>query len=99
MQLKKKHTHTQLKRHFRPSATKNLSRILDKWKTRTDEDKWIQGQQSQTPKQLWAHRNILTEYQVWVTYRLATLQLNMYYIGKEDDQGCPLNAQCTDTTL
>ncbi|KAG6947206.1 hypothetical protein JG687_00016256 [Phytophthora cactorum] len=34
---------------------------------------------------------MLTDYQVWVTYRLATLQLNLYCVGKEHDQGCPLD--------
>ncbi|KAF1780563.1 hypothetical protein GQ600_27176 [Phytophthora cactorum] len=72
---------------------------MDKGKTRTEEDEWLKGQQSQTPKQLWAHCNMLTNYQVWVTYRLATLQLNLYYVGKEHAQGCPLDDRCTDTNI
>ncbi|KAF1795897.1 hypothetical protein GQ600_11987 [Phytophthora cactorum] len=51
---------------------------------------FLRGAESDT-KQLWVHRNMLTDYQVWVTYRLATLQLNLYCVGKEHDQGCPLD--------
>ena len=36
----------------------------------------------QLPTQLWAHRHALTDYQVWVRYRIATHQLNLYYPGR-----------------
>ncbi|KAG6944154.1 hypothetical protein JG687_00018015, partial [Phytophthora cactorum] len=66
----------------------------DKWRRRQEADPWTRGQQSQKPKQLWAHKNVLTDYQVWVTYRLATQQLNLYYDGRQRDDGCLLDEHC-----
>ncbi|EEY70271.1 uncharacterized protein PITG_21926 [Phytophthora infestans T30-4] len=48
----------------------------------------------QTPKQVWAHRNQLTEYQVWVAYRVAVRQLNLYHEGKKHDSSCRKLAAC-----
>ncbi|EEY60956.1 uncharacterized protein PITG_01197 [Phytophthora infestans T30-4] len=48
----------------------------------------------QTPKQVWAHRNQLTEYQVWVAYRVAVRQLSLYHEGKKHDSSCRKPAAC-----
>ena len=43
---------------------------------------------SQSPAQLWEHGHTLTEYQVWVCYKAATHQLNLYFPGRERDATC-----------
>eukprot|EP00644_Phytophthora_capsici_P003090 jgi/Phyca11/541570/estExt2_Genewise1Plus.C_PHYCAscaffold_70273 len=43
---------------------------------------------AQSPKQLWAHNNELTAYQVWVSYRVALRQLNLYHDGRSLDNSC-----------
>ena len=42
----------------------------------------------QTPTELWRHRNAITEYQVWVCYRMALHQLNLYSSGRELNNCC-----------
>ena len=39
----------------------------------------------QSPAKLWEHGHTLTEYQVWVCYRIATDQLNWYFPKRERD--------------
>ncbi|ETI48447.1 hypothetical protein F443_07523, partial [Phytophthora nicotianae P1569] len=39
---------------------------------------WQAAAMTQSPKQLWAHTNELTAYQVWVSYRVTLRQLNLY---------------------
>ena len=46
---------------------------------------------SQSPVQLWEHGHMLTEYHVWVCYRAATHQLNLYFPGRESDSTCKRN--------
>ena len=48
----------------------------------------------QLPTQLWAHLHALTDYQVWVCYRIATHQLNLYGPGREQDSTCTRYATC-----
>jgi hypothetical protein len=49
---------------------------------------WQNAAMQQTPASLWAHRNELTEYQVWVSYRVALRQLNLYHEGRRRDDSC-----------
>eukprot|EP00644_Phytophthora_capsici_P003453 jgi/Phyca11/549079/estExt2_Genewise1Plus.C_PHYCAscaffold_310143 len=42
----------------------------------------------QKPTQLWAHSNELTEYQVWVNYRLAVRQLNLFHADRPRNICC-----------
>ncbi|KAL3660843.1 hypothetical protein V7S43_014245 [Phytophthora oleae] len=91
-QLKK-----QIKKKIAPPELKLIPKVLQKWKRKGDQDDWVQGQQSQAQLQLWAHDNVLTNYQVWVAYRMAVVQLNMYYEGWTQDESCPLDATCQST--
>ena len=50
---------------------------------------------SQSPAQLWEHGHMLTEYQVWVCYRAATHQLNLYFPGCERDSTYKRHLACT----
>ena len=49
---------------------------------------WQAGALSQTPGFLWAHGAELTSYQVWVCYRVAVRQLNLYFTGRGLDSSC-----------
>jgi len=55
---------------------------------------WQQAAMSQTPKQLWRHGQALTEYQVWVGYRIATRQLNLYHEDRGRDNSCRKLQSC-----
>jgi hypothetical protein len=56
--------------------------------------KWQAAAMDQTPNQVWGHRNELTAYQVWVAYRLAMRQLNLYHEGRERDNSCRKVGEC-----
>ena len=49
---------------------------------------------SQSPAQLWEHGHMLTEYQVWICYRVATHQLNLYFPGCEKDSTIKRHLAC-----
>ena len=49
---------------------------------------WQAAALQQTTKMVWAHQHELTAYQVWVTYRVAVRQLNLYHPGRENDDSC-----------
>lgn len=51
----------------------------------------------QTPSQLWAHRNELTPYQVWVHYRIAVRQLNLFHAGRPENDCCHKLQRCQET--
>jgi hypothetical protein len=72
---------------------KLLAGLTEKVHTST----WQRAAMEQTPTQLWAHNHELTEYQVWVEYRVAMRQLNLYYAGKEQDNGCLKLEECSET--
>ncbi|ETN11099.1 hypothetical protein PPTG_10092 [Phytophthora nicotianae INRA-310] len=55
---------------------------------------WHRAAQQQAPSSLWRHRNTLTEYQVWVAYRVATMQLNLYHPGRKNNNACKLLPSC-----
>ena len=56
--------------------------------TAADNSAWQTAALTQTPASLWAHGSDLTEYQVWVCYRVAVRQLNTYFPGRELDPSC-----------
>ncbi|KAL3665867.1 hypothetical protein V7S43_009291 [Phytophthora oleae] len=82
---------------LRSNATPHLSKISDKLEAWTNKDMRVKGQQSQTPRNLWAHQNTITDFQIWVAYRLAVKQLNLYYPGREQQSACPQDPGCSET--
>ncbi|OWZ18032.1 RxLR effector protein [Phytophthora megakarya] len=62
-------------------ATKGLEQSAAK-------DAWLNRATNQSPNQLWAHQNVLTEYQVWVSFRVATMQLNLFHERRKVDNSC-----------
>ncbi|EGZ18842.1 hypothetical protein PHYSODRAFT_503027, partial [Phytophthora sojae] len=85
----------QPKKQLRVHASPDLGKLLTTWEVRSERDDWIRGLQSQLPQQLWTHRNTLTNYQVWVAYRMAAQQLNLHYEGERPTDGCLLAQDVT----
>ncbi|POM75681.1 LOW QUALITY PROTEIN: RxLR effector candidate protein [Phytophthora palmivora] len=55
---------------------------------------WQSAIMQQTPKQVWAHRKELTEYQTWVAYRVALRQLNLHHEERVRDNSCRKLPSC-----
>jgi hypothetical protein len=71
-----------------------LDKVLDGLQQATQVSQWQAAAMDQTPTQLWAHRNELTAYQVWVAYRVAVRQLNLYHEGRKVDNSCRKLSEC-----
>jgi hypothetical protein len=69
-------------------------KLLDGLQEKAATSSWQRAVMAQTPNQLWEHRNELTEYQVWVAYRVAVRQLNLYFDGREQDNACRKLEEC-----
>jgi 7-cyano-7-deazaguanine synthase in queuosine biosynthesis len=75
-------------------SERNNQKLLDGLKEKMETSSWQRAVMEQTPSQLWEHRNELTEYQVWVAYRVAVRQLNLYFDGREHDNACRKLEEC-----
>ncbi|OWZ14918.1 RxLR effector protein [Phytophthora megakarya] len=62
--------------------------------TKAKSSDWINAALNQTPTELWAHKNELSEYQVWIAYQGATCQLNLYHEDQATDNSCRRTQQC-----
>jgi hypothetical protein len=83
-------------RRFRgdgPSIRGQLRRLEQAAKSST----WQAAVMQQTPQQLWRHQRALTEYQVWVAYRVATRQLNLFHEERTMDNSCRKLPRCAGT--
>ena len=49
---------------------------------------WQSAALQQIPQAVWDHGRVLTEYQVWVVYRVAVRQLNLYHADRTGDNSC-----------
>ncbi|OWZ14768.1 RxLR effector protein [Phytophthora megakarya] len=58
---------------------------------------WQEATMCQTPKEQWAHQNKLTDYQVWVAYRVASGQLNLYHEDRPQNNSCRRTKNCDNT--
>jgi hypothetical protein len=56
-----------------------LGKIVKKLQAAANDSSWQAASMQQTPKQLWAHKHELSAYQVWVGYRVAVRQLNLFH--------------------
>ncbi|KAF1792345.1 hypothetical protein GQ600_23387 [Phytophthora cactorum] len=77
------------------SSQSHLDQVVEKWIKKATQDEWVQGLQSQSPKQLWEHRNMIMTFQVWAIYRLATGQLRLHYSGAAWGSSCPQDSRVT----
>ncbi|KAG6953993.1 hypothetical protein JG687_00012060 [Phytophthora cactorum] len=87
-----------IKRQIRMVMQTCVDTALTRWSLRCKSNSWVCGQLSKFPKQLWAHQNMLTDYQVWVNYRMAAQQLNLDYAGANDIIVCPQDGNCRSET-
>ncbi|KAF1779418.1 hypothetical protein GQ600_9795 [Phytophthora cactorum] len=55
----------------------------------------LRGNEVRGAKQLWNHRNAMTEYHVWVAYRTTTAQLNLFHPGRPLDNSCLTLKACS----
>ncbi|KAF1778348.1 hypothetical protein GQ600_12337 [Phytophthora cactorum] len=83
------------KKELRSAASPHLDQVVEKWIKKATQDEWVQGLQSQSPKQLWEHRNMIMTFQVWAIYRLATGQLRLHYSGAAWGSSCPQDSRVT----
>ncbi|KAE8965141.1 hypothetical protein PR001_g28821, partial [Phytophthora rubi] len=95
-----KHVLTALKQQpFRrcKEAQAGLAAQIDKLHGLARSSPWQAATLHQTPKKLWTHERELTAYQVWVSYRVATAQLNLYHSGRQYDNSCCKLQACKGT--
>ena len=64
----------------RPNARKRQATVgkLEDAACRTD---WHYHLQQRTVAEVWSHQGSLTTYQLWVSYRMVTLRLNLFHPG------------------
>lgn len=57
---------------------------------------WDIHMQNRTVRSIWQHRDCITAFQVWVIYRISTLQLNIHHATRATSSRYPLDAGCGD---
>ncbi|KAJ8530559.1 hypothetical protein ON010_g14351 [Phytophthora cinnamomi] len=92
--IKNKHALQALKKQpfkqARKSLGKGLTQAITKITSRDTVDAWEGGQLTQTPRQVWDKKNMVTSFQTWVWYRITVNQLNLRHgseriAGYEDE--------------
>lgn len=78
-------------------AFSGLEVKIEKMERASDKDEWTRHMQMRTPADLWRQKNCVTPFQMWVAYRDATLQLNLFYDGRQFSTACPVDAGCGNT--
>lgn len=81
------------KLHKRPLAAA-LWLLLRHMDAVVSTDSWQRAATRQCPSQVWRHAHGLTEYQVWTCYRIASMQLNLYHAGRQEDNSCRASSGC-----
>ncbi|KAF1776279.1 hypothetical protein GQ600_15016 [Phytophthora cactorum] len=76
----------------RTELGKDLRHIVPRLDDAARSSPW---QRSAWAKQLWNHRNAMTEYHVWVAYRTTTAQLNLFHPGRPLDNSCLTLKACS----
>ncbi|KAF1318280.1 Rxlr effector candidate protein, partial [Globisporangium splendens] len=74
-----------------------LGGLIDKLNEVAKTDQWYSHVQYRLPADLWKQRGCLTPYQMWTTYRISTMQLNLFHPGRIESSACPSNAGCGET--
>ncbi|KAF1328382.1 Tkl protein kinase, partial [Globisporangium splendens] len=59
-----------------------LGGLVDKLNEGAKTDQWNSHVQYQLPADLWKQRGCLTPHQMWTTYRISTMQLNLFHPGR-----------------
>ena len=66
----------------------SLRPTLQGLRVAAQESAWQYAALQQTPRAVWDHGRVLTDYQVWVVYRVAVRQLNLYHAERTRDNSC-----------
>lgn len=54
---------------------------------------WRRHMQMRSPSELWQQRGCVSPFQVWVAYRDAVQQLNLFHAGRLESKRCPVNTK------
>ncbi|KAF1336392.1 Rxlr effector protein, partial [Globisporangium splendens] len=84
-------------RRLHSKLYQGLGGLVDKLNEVAKTDRWYSHVQYRLPADLWKQRRCLTPYQMWTTYRISTMQLNLFHPGRIESPACPSNAGCGET--
>ncbi|KAF1324729.1 Rxlr effector protein, partial [Globisporangium splendens] len=84
-------------RRLHSKLYQGLGGLVDKLNEVAKTDQWHSHVQYRLPVDLWKQRGCLTPYQMWTTYRISTMQLNLFHPGKIESSAYPSNAGCGET--
>ncbi|KAF1320354.1 Rxlr effector protein, partial [Globisporangium splendens] len=71
--------------------------LIDKLNEVARTDQWCSHVQYRLPADLWKQRGCLTPFQMWTTYWISTMQLNLFHPRRIESSACPSNAGCGET--
>ncbi|KAF1313870.1 Rxlr effector protein, partial [Globisporangium splendens] len=66
-------------RRLHSKLYQGLGGLIDKLNEVAKTDQWYSHVQYRLPAHLWEQRGCLTPYQMWTTYRISTMQLNLFH--------------------
>ncbi|KAF1322522.1 Rxlr effector candidate protein, partial [Globisporangium splendens] len=84
-------------RRLHSKLHQGLGGLIDKLNEVAKTDQWYSHAQYRLPTDLWKQRGCLTPYQMWTTYRISTMQLNLFHPGRIESSACPSNVGCGET--
>ncbi|KAF1329275.1 Rxlr effector protein, partial [Globisporangium splendens] len=84
-------------RRLHSKLYQGLGVLVDKLNEVAKTDRWYSHVQYRLPADLWKQRGCLTPYQMWTTYRISAMQLNLFHPGRIESSACPSNAGCGET--
>ncbi|KAF1336404.1 Rxlr effector protein, partial [Globisporangium splendens] len=84
-------------RRLHSKLYQGLGVLVDKLNEVAKTDQWYSHVQYRLPADLWKQRGCLTPYQMWTTYRISAMQLNLFHPGRIESSACPSNAGCGET--
>ncbi|KAF1328392.1 Rxlr effector protein, partial [Globisporangium splendens] len=84
-------------RRLHSKLYQGLGGLIDKLNEVAKTDQWYSRVQYRLPADLWKQRGCLTPFQMWTTYRISTMQLNLFHPGRIESSACPSNAGCGET--
>jgi hypothetical protein len=76
-------------RRLHSKLYQGLGGLIDKLNEVAKTDQWYSHMQYRLPADLWKQRGCLTPYQMWTTYRISTMQLNLFHPGRVESSACP----------
>ncbi|KAF1317702.1 hypothetical protein FI667_g14623, partial [Globisporangium splendens] len=79
-------------RRLHSKLYQGLGGLIDKLNEVAKTDQWYSHVQYRLPADLWKQQGYLTPYQMWTTYRISTMQLNLFHPGRIESSACPSSA-------